>query len=118
MKQDLKHWLPIALCCLPGIALAIVIAVGLSAGGAAIAGWLGWGVRALAIVACPVAMGSMMWWMGRNMDGQTGKHQPQSAADQLAALRVQEQVLEAQVAAAGRTEVTRANARRHRREAL
>ena len=99
MKSSLKRWLPIALCCLPGIALAVAIGVGLSASGVAVAGWLGSGLRVLPIVACPVAMGLMMWWMSRDTGHQGSEHQPQSAADQLAAIRIQAQALEAQVAA-------------------
>ena len=36
MKATFRKWLPIALCCVPGIAVAVIVGVGLAAGGAAL----------------------------------------------------------------------------------
>lgn len=98
MKQTLKRWWPIALCCLPGIALAVAVGVGLSTGGIS----LGWGVRALAILACPIAMGVMMWWMSRDMSHPSNQIIPGAAAERLAALRAEQQALEAEITATER----------------
>lgn len=55
-----RSWLPIALCCVPGVALVGLLVGGLVLGGTA-AGILGspWalGILAVAILACPLAMG-------------------------------------------------------------
>ena len=55
-------------------------------------------------LACPIAMGLMMWWMGKGMMGEHNAAQPkgQSAAERLAALRAQRETLEAEVAEAAR----------------
>ena len=55
-----RSWLPIALCCVPGVALVGLLAGGLILGGTA-AGILNspWalGILAVAVLACPLAMG-------------------------------------------------------------
>ena len=64
MTATLRKWLPIALCCVPGIALAGLVGIGLAAGGtalgAAFGGPLGLAVILLAVLACPASMGLMM----------------------------------------------------------
>ena len=64
MKATLRKWLPIALCCVPGIAIAGIVGVGLAAGGAALGtslgGPLGLVLIGLAVLACPASMGLMM----------------------------------------------------------
>lgn len=62
---------------------------------------------AIAMLACPIGMGLMMWLMNRNMSGQSGHampggQTPTSAAERLAALRAQRQVLEAEIAETAR----------------
>lgn len=62
--NSLRRWLPIALCCLPGVAAVAVIGIGAAVGGAAVGallnGPLGFGLLALAMLACPLSMGLMM----------------------------------------------------------
>ena len=64
MKSILRKWLPVALCCVPGVAVAGVVGIGLAAGGAALGssfgGPLGLALIGLAVLACPVSMGLMM----------------------------------------------------------
>ncbi len=64
MKINFRKWIPIALCCLPGIAVAAIVGVGIAAGGAAVGTWLGGplglGLLVLAVLACPVSMFLMM----------------------------------------------------------
>lgn len=51
-------------------------------------------VASLALLACPVAMGAMMWFMMRGMSQSTKKA---GGTDELAALRAEQQRLEAEV---------------------
>lgn len=64
MNAKLRKWMPIALCCLPGVAVAAIVGIGIAFGGAAIGttlgGPLGLGLLVLATLACPVSMGLMM----------------------------------------------------------
>ena len=64
MKINFRKWIPIALCCLPGIAVAAIVGVGLAAGGAEVGAWLGGplglGLLVLAVLACPLSMGLIM----------------------------------------------------------
>ena len=59
-----KRWLPMALCCLPSLAIAAVIGIGFTVGGAAFGGFLnsplGLAFIALGMLACPLSMGLMM----------------------------------------------------------
>ena len=64
MKPQLKKWFSLALCCSPMLAASSLLSL---------AGVLGWrtGVfgdvlTALAVLACPVSMGLMMWRMSRH----------------------------------------------------
>lgn len=58
---------------------------------------------ALAVLACPITMGVMMWRMNKNMDGQHG-HPPahQTDSHRLAALLEQRRQLEQEIAEAER----------------
>ena len=71
MSSRLKKWLPIGLCCLPGIAIAAMVGASVLLGGAtfgvSLGGPLGIGILALAFLACPLSMGFMMWRSNRNM---------------------------------------------------
>ena len=64
MNTKLQKWMPIALCCLPGVAIAIIAGVGIALGGAAVGtslgGPLGIGLIVLAALACPLSMYLMM----------------------------------------------------------
>jgi hypothetical protein len=58
----------------------------------------------VAILACPIAMGLMMWMMSKNMGGRTDPAPPseQAPSERLVVLRQQRQTLESEIA-----EVTR-----------
>lgn len=64
MNAKLRKWMPIALCCLPGIAVAAIIGVGIALGGSAVGtslgGPLGISLVILAVLACPLSMYLMM----------------------------------------------------------
>lgn len=54
-------------------------------------------------LACPIVMGMMMWLMSRNVGGQSGQtmsdpHPPATSKERLAALRAQQQAVEAEIA--------------------
>ncbi len=75
MKAKLQKWLPIALCCLPGVVVAALVGLSLALGGAAVgASPLGSGPLGLRLIAlvtgsavvCPVSMGLMMWRLGQS----------------------------------------------------
>ena len=64
MRTQLKQWFSLALCCGPMLAAPLLLSL---------AGVLGWRTRvfgevltALAVLACPVSMGLMMWRMSRH----------------------------------------------------
>lgn len=65
MSTKLRKWLPIALCCLPGIAVAAVVVLGLAfsstAFGTSLDEPLGLALIALAVLACPLSMGLITW---------------------------------------------------------
>lgn len=58
------RWLPIALCCVPGVLAAALIGVGIALGGVSfgefLSGPLGFGLIVLALLTCPLSMGLMM----------------------------------------------------------
>lgn len=65
----LKKWLPIALCCVPAVAIAAAVGIGIAVGGvtlgASYGGPLGLTLITLALLVCPLHMGWMMWRMRR-----------------------------------------------------
>jgi len=67
MKTKLKQWLPIALCCVPAIAIAAIVGIGIAIGGAAFGGSWGLGLIVLALLICPLHMGWMVWRMQKRV---------------------------------------------------
>jgi len=113
MSATLRKWLPVALCCVPGIALAGLVGIGLAVGGTALGatfgGPLGLAVIGVAVLACPASMGLMMLRQrasGEKSGGAAGASlatmdcclpdQTQAGAEaaSLAALRTQRETLE------------------------
>jgi len=114
MNTKWRQWLPMALCCLPGILAAALIGVGAVAlGGASLSGPLGLGLIALAVLACPLSMGLMMWRSTRHhsatdsappmanccLPGETLEaFESNAPAERLAALRARREALERELA--------------------
>jgi len=113
MNTKLRKWMPIALCCLPGVAVAAIIGVGIALGGsmvgASLGGPLGISLIVLAALACPVSMGLMM--TRQRGSGQKATHNDsqlmadccapgdEASSDRLATLRTQRESLERELAA-------------------
>lgn len=78
MNHQGKQWLPMLFCCLPGLVLIAVWALGSAALGAALNGPLGSGLITLALLACPLSMGLMMWRgrLRQNAGAQPTAHAP------------------------------------------
>ncbi len=113
MSATMRKWLPIALCCVPGIAIAGLVGIGLAVGGTALGatfgGPLGVAVIGVAVLACPASMGLMMLRQRRSSEKSGGAagaplatmdcclpSQTQAGAEaaSLAALRTQRETLE------------------------
>ncbi|MCE7981804.1 MAG: hypothetical protein DYG89_11465 [Caldilinea sp. CFX5] len=122
MTMKVRRWLPIALCCLPGIVIATVVGISIAAGGVAfgtaLGGPLGLGLIALALLACPLSMGLMVWRTTQQngasshtatmsaccMPGESTAAAATSAGeDRLAALRERHVALERELAELQRT---------------
>ena len=117
-RSKIAKWLPVALCCLPGVAAAAIVGVGIAVGGSAFGasfgGPLGLGLVALALLACPLSMGLMVMRRGSNRNSASGRSQmmadcclpgeantsPEagSSAERLASLRAQREALERELA--------------------
>jgi len=115
MSTRLRKWMPIALCCLPGVAIVAVVGIGAVVSGASLSGPLGLGLIALAMLACPLSMGLMMR-RGSNQNAARGvgsssmmadccapgeaitSSEAASSADRLTALRERRGVLERELA--------------------
>ena len=112
MNTKLQKWIPIALCCLPGVAIASVIGVGIALGGAAVGtslgGPLGIGLVILAALACPLSMYLMTTQQrgsSRNATPNSSQRMADCCApgeeapnDRLETLRAQRESLEREVA--------------------
>lgn len=115
MNAEWRRWIPLALCCVPGIAIVAVVGIGLAVGGAAFGvsfgGPLGLGLVALALLVCPLHMGWMMWRMRKQQAASEGAAMmaccpPEQEAsttasapsERLQALRAQREALEREVA--------------------
>jgi len=113
MNTKLRKWIPIALCCLPGVAVAAIIGVGIALGGSAIGaslgGPLGIGLIVLAALACPLSMYLMMGRQrGSSQNAATNGSQlmadccapgEETSRDHLESLRAQRESLERELAA-------------------
>ena len=113
MHTKLRKWIPIALCCLPGVAIAVIIGVGIAVGGAAVGaslgGLLGIGLIVLAALACPLSMYLMMTRQRGSSQHPTQNSSQlmadccapgeEASVDHLAALRAQRESLERELAA-------------------
>lgn len=75
MSAQLRRWLPIGLCCLPGLAIAAFVGASVLLGGATfgvgLGGPLGFAIIALALLACPLSMGLMMRRSNRSASAST-----------------------------------------------
>lgn len=64
MNSKMKRWLPIAICCLPGVLMVTIVGISLAVGGATFgaftSGPIGLGLIAVAVLACPLSMALMM----------------------------------------------------------
>lgn len=111
MNGASKRWLHLALCLLPGAALALILGIGAvageGAGGAALGGPFGLGLLALAFLACPLGMALMT----RRTTGNPVSTEPvgeatcclpgqqvASGSSRLGALRAEREALEREVA--------------------
>ena len=112
MNTKLRKWMPIALCCLPGVAVAAIIGIGIAAGGAAVGaslgGPLGIGLIVLAALACPLSMYLMMRPRGSSQNATPNGSQltadccapgEETSSDHLESLRAQRESLEHELAA-------------------
>ena len=112
LSGSFKAWLPIALCCVPAVAIATVVRIGIAVGGvtfgAAFGGTWSLGLVALALLACPLHMGWLMWRMQRQ-NGASGQLSIGAAACGPPAK---------QIAAAETDALERVEMLRRRREAL
>lgn len=112
MSEQLKRWLPLGLCCLPGVVVAVIAGTGALLGvasfGAGLGSPLGIGILALAALACPLSMGFMLWRSQRQAPPRASSSMatccmlgdPASAIedDRLTILCTQREALERQVA--------------------
>ena len=113
MKTKLRKWMPIALCCLPGVAVAAIIGLSIALGDSVVGASLGEplviGLIVLAALACPLSMYLMMTRQ-RGSSQQAAPNGSQlmadccapgeeTSADHLAALRAQRESLEHELAA-------------------
>ena len=123
MMRRLRAWVGMVLCCLPGMAIALILGAGMAMGRAAF-GFLDGGptgkggypmepttlLLLAAALACPIGMGLTMWMMNRNMGAQHSQSTPSQAeaatlpdAERLGRLREQRQRLEEEISETEKT---------------
>jgi hypothetical protein len=124
MSARFKKWLPFGLCCVPGLVIATVVGASVLLGGATfgvgLGGPRGIGILALAILACPLSMGLMMWRGNRGGSSGTMNSMPccapgegttatvaqpeaDSLSERLARLVVRREALERELAQQGQS---------------
>ena len=100
--NQLKQWLPIALCCLPGVAVAAIVGVGAIFGGTWLNGPIGTGLIAAGMLACPISHAVMMRRMSHNTQPGAATTAADccapAASNNLTSLRAQREALEKEVA--------------------
>lgn len=103
--MKIKGWLSIALCCVPGVIVGVLLGVGANFfGNARIDNMNANSIFLLVMgLACPIGMGLMMWLMNKNMSEQSGhlsldKQEQINPARRLGALQQQRRMLEAEIA--------------------
>lgn len=113
MNTKLRKWIPIALCCLPGVAIAAIIGIGIALGGsvvgASLGGPLGISLIVLAALACPLSMYLMMTRQrgssqkatlnGLRITADCCAPGQETSSDHLESLRAQRESLERELAA-------------------
>ena len=113
MNTKFRRWIPLVLCCLPGVAIAAIIGVGIALGGSAVGAFLGGplGISfiVLASLACPLSMGLIMMRQRRSSQKVTQNSSQrmadccapgeESSSDRLESLRAQRESLEHELAA-------------------
>ena len=112
MDTKVRKWMPIALCCLPGIAVAAIIGIGIASGdsavGVSLGRPLGIGLIVLAALACPLTMYLMtIQQRGSSQNATPNSSQwmadccapgEEPSSDRLETLRAQRESLEREVA--------------------
>lgn len=100
--NQLRQWLPLAWCCIPGVAVAAIVGIGAIFGSAWINGPIGTGLIALGVLACPVSHAVMMRRMSPNPKPgaatMVADGCPPATANTLTALRTRREALEKEVA--------------------
>jgi len=113
MNAKLRKWIRIALCCLPGVAIAAIIGVAIALGGSAVGtslgGPLGIGLIVLAVLACPLSMGLIMMRQrgssqkvtsnGSQLMADCCAPEEETPSERVATLRAQRESLERELAA-------------------
>lgn len=74
MQTQLRKWMPIAICCLPGVTIAVIVGIVMAMGGAlgsVFNATTGFGLILLGLLVCPLSMAWIMWRMQKR--GAIGK---------------------------------------------
>jgi hypothetical protein len=102
MNDRVKKWMPVALCCVPGVAVAAIVGVGAILGGAWLNGPIGTGLIAIGVLACPISHAVMMRRMGHNAESGAATTTTDccapAASNNLTSLRMRREALEKEVA--------------------
>lgn len=101
-SNQVNPWMPLALCCVPGVAVAAIVGVGAILGGAWVSGPIGTGLITLGVLACPVSHAVLMRRMSLNAQPGDATRMADccapAASNNLESLRAQREALEKEVA--------------------